>query len=123
MWVRPPGRSSQHAVGRYIPAVGIKHTVPAEVVIEVSRSHTMKPLHPYLPPAVIGINVLDVKCRPANANALSQIDGFMNHAFVLCIAPIDWRAVGAQYRLAIQSVSHCVIDCLVGDRIEGVTQR
>jgi len=72
--------------------------MPSEVMIEVACGDPMEAFHPAFPSAVIRIDVLHMKRGASNANALGQIDRFVNNTAMLGVALIDGRPIRAQHR-------------------------
>lgn len=103
-------------------AEGVEHAMPSEIVIEVAGGHTMETLHPALPSAVIGVDVLYMKRRSAHANTLSEIDGLMNEVAISGVAPVHRCAIRAQHRCTIQTMADRVVNHLRIDRAEGAGQ-
>lgn len=110
MLIRMTASGCQHVVWRSGFAHGVEHPMPAEIMVEVASGHGMKAFHPALPPTVIGVDVLHMKRRSTHANALGEVDGFVDHAPVGSVALINRGTIGTQNRLPFQAMADRVIN-------------
>ena len=109
---------SQNSVRRCRMTDSVEHAMPSEVMIEVTRGDPMEALHPAFPSTVIRIDVLHMKRGASDANALGQINRFVNDTAMLSVALIDGRAISAQHRFPFQAGTHRGIKAPVIDRIQ-----
>lgn len=64
-------RSSAGVLGWQLSS--IQRSIPAQIVIQVLRGHTVEAAHPDFQAAMVGIHILDMKCT-GHALLLADVD-------------------------------------------------
>src|SRR5680860_842048 len=92
---------SEHTVRRRRVADGVEHSVPSQVMVEITSSHAVETCHPAFAPTVVGVDVLDMKRGTSHADAPGEIDRLMRDAAIMGIALINRCAIGTQHGLSL----------------------
>src|SRR5680860_815571 len=115
--------SGEYAVRCRGIADGVKHSMPAQIIVEITSGHAVEAHHPAFPSAVIRVDVLHMERGTSHADALSKIDRLMRHAAMWGVALVNRRAIGTQDGFAFQTMADRVIDGLMIDRLQRIGQR
>jgi len=114
---------SQDTMQRWRISTSVEHAMPSEVVFELAYDDSVEAFHPTFPSAVISIDVLSMKRVVSDANALDQIDRFVNDTAMFGVAQIVGRGLGTQHRLAVQTRADAGVIGMKIDRVQSTGQR